>query len=154
MTEEWMDGQKVARNLLNGERRQRWDRMINGYRMHNGRPTEDGAMSSSLWFDNWYFRNQPKLVLVHQMVSRTLSNITVEPSQRADVFISQEGECEWPHDQPELSDNDTEIDRTTQLSLVEANRATDTDTKMTRANTPTNGENSLTHGSLMELSPS
>jgi hypothetical protein len=74
------------------------------------------------------------------MASRTLRSKTVKPSQRDDVFTLQEGECEWPHHQPELSDNDTELGETTQLSLVEANRATDTEAKMTRTNTITNGE--------------
>jgi hypothetical protein len=69
------------------------------------------------------------------MASRTLRNRTVEPSQRDDVFTSQEVSVNGHminQDQPEQLDNNTELDETTQLSLVEANRATDTETNMTR----------------------
>jgi hypothetical protein len=117
------------------------DHTINDYMTHNERrPKEDGAASSSLWFKSQYFRNRPTLVSVHQMVSHTLRNRTAEPSEQNNVFTSQMGECDWPHDQPEQSDNDTEIDETIQLSLVEENRVIDSEAQVTQANEMTNGK--------------
>jgi hypothetical protein len=57
------------------------------------------------------------------MASRTLRSRTVESSQRDDLSTPQEGECDWPHDQPEGLDNELGVEETTQLSTAEESQA-------------------------------
>jgi hypothetical protein len=72
---------------------------------------------------------------VHQTASRTLRNRAIEPSQQEDVFTSQ-GECDWPHDQPEQLD-EVENDEITQLSPAEVNETTATEAQVIPTNTMT-----------------
>jgi hypothetical protein len=72
------------------------------------------------------------------MASRTLRNRTVEPTLQEDVFTSQ-SECDWPHDQPEQLDG-VETDEATQLSTVEVNKMTVTETQAIPTNTTTKSE--------------
>jgi chromosome segregation ATPase len=72
------------------------------------------------------------------MVSHTLRSRTVESSQRDDVATSQEGECDWPHDQPEGLDNEL-ADETTQLSTAEASQAIDSEAQETETSKMTTG---------------
>jgi predicted FMN-binding regulatory protein PaiB len=69
------------------------------------------------------------------MASRTLRIRTVEPSQQEDIFTSQ-GECDWPHDQPEQLD-EVETEETTQLSPTEVNEMAVTEAQMIPTNTMT-----------------
>jgi hypothetical protein len=63
----------------------------------------------------------------------------VESSQRDDVATSQEGECDWPHDQPEELDNELGVDETTQLPTAEANQAIDSEAQVTETSKTTTG---------------
>jgi hypothetical protein len=72
------------------------------------------------------------------MASHTLRNRTVERTQQEDIFTSQ-GECDWPHDQPEQSD-EVEIDENTQLSPAKVNKTITTKAQMTPTNTMTVNE--------------
>jgi hypothetical protein len=76
---------------------------------------------------------------VHQIASRTLRSRTVESSQPDDVATSQEGECYWPHDQPEELDNELGVDGTTQLSTAEARKAIDSEAQVTETTKTTTG---------------
>jgi hypothetical protein len=73
------------------------------------------------------------------MACRTVRNRTVELSQQEDVSTSQ-GECDWPHDQPEQLDK-VQIDETTQLSPAEINETTATEIQVISTNTTTKSEN-------------
>jgi chromosome segregation ATPase len=72
-------------------------------------------------------------------VSHTLRSRTVESSQRDDVATSQEGECDWPHDQPEELD-ELGVDETTRLSPAEASQTMDSEAQMTEATKITTGK--------------
>jgi hypothetical protein len=67
------------------------------------------------------------------MASRTLRSRTVEPSQRDDVATSQEGEYDWPHDQPEGLDSEP------QSSSAEASQAIDSEAQVTETTKTTTG---------------
>jgi chromosome segregation ATPase len=73
------------------------------------------------------------------MASRTLRSRTVESSQRDDVATSQEGECDWPRDQPEELDREPQLDETTQLSPAEASKTMDSEAQATETSKTTTG---------------
>jgi hypothetical protein len=63
----------------------------------------------------------------------------VESSQRDDLSTPQEGECDWPHDQPEGLDNELGVDETTQLPTAEASQAIDSEAQETETSKTTTG---------------
>lgn len=56
---------------------------------------------------------------------RTRRNRTAEHSQQEDLPASQEGEYDWPQDQPTESGNEFQASGMTQMSLLQLDEATD-----------------------------
>jgi hypothetical protein len=82
-----------------------------------------------------------------------LANPNGEPSQRDDIFASQEGECDWPQDQPEQLDSVPVMSGTSQLSTAESEeeRGRITDTEIQKGQVDTSATAGKPHSEKPEV---